>query len=214
MQSSVTTVILNHMAGFSGNNDRNNRFSRGGDRGGFKRGGFSDRGSRGPAEMHQAVCDNCGKNCEVPFKPTSGKPIYCKDCFEKMGGSERRSESHTSNFERSNDREMFDAVCDNCGKNCQIPFRPTNGRPVYCSDCFEKGNNEPRNDSQNRGQRNSEQTDYKAELQELNAKLDRILGLLTPSVESHETPVEIVTEEAPVVEKKRKSAKKAEPIQE
>jgi CxxC-x17-CxxC domain-containing protein len=36
--------------------------------------------------MFKTVCSNCGKDCEVPFRPTSGKPVYCSDCFEKMGG--------------------------------------------------------------------------------------------------------------------------------
>jgi len=36
--------------------------------------------------MHKAVCSNCGKDCEVPFVPTGSKPVYCSDCFEKMGG--------------------------------------------------------------------------------------------------------------------------------
>jgi len=34
-------------------------------------------------EMHKAVCSECGKDCEVPFKPTTGKPIYCRDCYMK-----------------------------------------------------------------------------------------------------------------------------------
>jgi len=55
------------------------------------RGGFGrDRGERRPLEMHDVVCDKCGKNCQVPFKPTAGKPVYCSDCFEKParnGGS-------------------------------------------------------------------------------------------------------------------------------
>ena len=33
-------------------------------------------------------------------------------------------------------RELFDAVCARCGKDTQVPFRPTGTRPVYCSDCF------------------------------------------------------------------------------
>ena len=33
-------------------------------------------------------------------------------------------------------REMFTATCSNCGKDAQVPFRPTSGKPVYCSDCF------------------------------------------------------------------------------
>lgn len=65
------------------NRDRNNR-------GGGFRPGFNDRGSnRGPVTMHKAVCDNCGKECEVPFRPTSGKPIFCSSCFEDKRGSRR-----------------------------------------------------------------------------------------------------------------------------
>jgi len=37
----------------------------------------------GPREMHKAVCNECKKECEVPFKPTEGKPVYCKECFAK-----------------------------------------------------------------------------------------------------------------------------------
>ncbi len=36
----------------------------------------------GPREMHKAVCSDCGKECEVPFKPAEGRPIYCRDCFQ------------------------------------------------------------------------------------------------------------------------------------
>ena len=33
-------------------------------------------------------------------------------------------------------REMFSATCSSCGNEAQVPFRPTSGKPVYCSDCF------------------------------------------------------------------------------
>jgi CxxC-x17-CxxC domain-containing protein len=36
----------------------------------------------------------------------------------------------------SGPREMFSATCSSCGKEAKVPFRPTNGKPVYCSDCF------------------------------------------------------------------------------
>jgi len=55
-----------------------NKFNSGGG-GGFRR-------DSGPREMHQAVCSECGKNCEVPFKPTEGKPVFCKDCYKKKKG--------------------------------------------------------------------------------------------------------------------------------
>ncbi|MHB8891886.1 MAG: CxxC-x17-CxxC domain-containing protein [Candidatus Limnocylindrales bacterium] len=36
----------------------------------------------------------------------------------------------------SGPREMFAATCSTCGREAKVPFRPTNGKPVYCSDCF------------------------------------------------------------------------------
>jgi CxxC-x17-CxxC domain-containing protein len=51
-------------------------------------GGFGGRKSfdRGPREMHKATCTECGAECEVPFKPTEGRPVYCKDCWSKKKG--------------------------------------------------------------------------------------------------------------------------------
>ena len=36
------------------------------------------------------------------------------------------------------DREMHDATCGDCGKQCQVPFEPRQDKPVYCGDCFQK----------------------------------------------------------------------------
>ena len=33
-------------------------------------------------------------------------------------------------------RQLYDAVCADCGKTAQVPFQPTGSRPVYCNDCF------------------------------------------------------------------------------
>lgn len=41
-------------------------------------------------EMNKAVCADCGKNCEVPFKPTAGRPVYCRDCYRKHMPQRRR----------------------------------------------------------------------------------------------------------------------------
>lgn len=38
-------------------------------------------------EKTTVICDSCKKKCEVPFKPTSNKPIYCDDCFKKNSNS-------------------------------------------------------------------------------------------------------------------------------
>ncbi|MFH0875191.1 MAG: CxxC-x17-CxxC domain-containing protein [archaeon] len=48
-------------------------------------GGFKSNFSSfsGPREMHPAKCSECGADCEVPFKPTEGKPVFCRDCYRK-----------------------------------------------------------------------------------------------------------------------------------
>lgn len=45
--------------------------------------------------------------------------------------------SYGGGYQERRSREMFDAVCANCGKTASVPFRPSGARPVYCSDCFE-----------------------------------------------------------------------------
>jgi len=43
-------------------------------------GGFGGR----PREMHKAVCAECKKECEVPFKPSTDRPIYCKEVSQSV----------------------------------------------------------------------------------------------------------------------------------
>lgn len=85
---------------------------RGDNRGGFKsegRGfgrqnfGNDDRRERGPVTMHQAICAECGKSCEVPFRPSGERPVYCSNCFEsKRDGDDRapRKDFGRQNFAR------------------------------------------------------------------------------------------------------------------
>jgi len=78
--------------GFGGN--------RGGHGGGFGGRGGGFRGNdRGPVVMNKAICDQCHKPCEVPFRPSAGKPVYCNACFgskrEATGGNERNSNYKT-----------------------------------------------------------------------------------------------------------------------
>jgi len=55
----------------------------GGGGGGYGAGGYD----RGPREMFAATCSKCGKETEVPFRPTNGKPVYCSDCFRSVRGN-------------------------------------------------------------------------------------------------------------------------------
>lgn len=161
------------------NRDRNRRprSSFGGGRGGF---GGRGGGDRGPVEMHQAICDNCGKSCEVPFRPTSGKPVYCSNCFENQRGG-------------SDSRPMFNATCADCGDACKVPFQPIGDKPVFCSNCFGGKKNSEGNGS--RDERSS--SDLQDKFEELNVKLDNILKILenqkpakkTKAKEIKETPL-------------------------
>ncbi len=51
--------------------------------------GFDRRGGGGfggPREMHDATCSSCGKQTQVPFKPSGDRPVYCLDCFKAQKG--------------------------------------------------------------------------------------------------------------------------------
>lgn len=87
-------------SGGGGRNSRGVSFGR--PRDGRDRGG---RDSGGDREMHKTTCSNCGKACEVPFRPTGAKPVYCNDCFRTMGGNDApRSDSGRGDRPRRDDR--------------------------------------------------------------------------------------------------------------
>lgn len=203
------------------------RYSRDNNRSGggrsFSRPRFNNDRSDRP-DMHKATCANCGKICEVPFKPTGSKPVYCRDCFrdQEGGGDSRPSQDRSFGRPNNQDRQMFDAVCANCGKNCQVPFRPSPGRDIFCSDCFEKNEDAGSNRSFDKPRFNrdagprAETPNYKEQLDSLNTKLDKILSLLhkEPALDM---PVEVVvtpveeTEEV-VKPKKTKAAPKTKKV--
>jgi CxxC-x17-CxxC domain-containing protein len=50
----------------------------------------NSRGPRTSRQMHAAVCVECGKECEVPFEPREGRPVYCSECYTKIKPSSRK----------------------------------------------------------------------------------------------------------------------------
>jgi CxxC-x17-CxxC domain-containing protein len=150
---------------------------------------------------------------------------YTRDRGNRSGGGNR-------NFGKprfSNDRqEMHSAICANCGKQCEVPFRPTGNKPVLCRDCFQNNrgsdSRRPERGSYDRPQFNREDNqsrpNYQAQFDALNAKMDMILSLLTPSpaevapLESEisaqtieEIAEEVQEEEKEKIDKKTKKAK-------
>ncbi|PIT90292.1 MAG: hypothetical protein COU22_02995 [Candidatus Komeilibacteria bacterium CG10_big_fil_rev_8_21_14_0_10_41_13] len=144
-------------------------FRQGGRSGGRGR-SFGGRRSDRPS-MHRAVCSQCGEACEVPFKPTGSKPVYCSDCFGSSGHSESRSFNRRDR--RSEEKTMYKAVCDQCGEACEVPFKPSGDKPIYCSDCFAQGEGRDNRSKGGSGKGDSKQ------LEMINQKLDKILQALS-----------------------------------
>lgn len=85
-------------------------------------------------EDRTLVCKDCGEEFvftagEQEFYAEKGfanEPQRCKPCRDARKSSMR------------SEREMFTATCASCGSEAQVPFKPREDRPVYCSDCFAK----------------------------------------------------------------------------
>ena len=64
----------------------------------------------------------------------TNEPKRCLPC--RQARKSERSDSPSYSYGAR--REMFPAVCADCGKDTQVPFEPRGDRPVYCSDCYRK----------------------------------------------------------------------------
>ena len=101
----------NRGGGFRGGNGGGGRPSFGGNRG----------GDRGPITMHKAVCDECHKNCEVPFRPSGDKPIYCSDCFSSKRDDGDRAPRRDFSNDRGPKRDFNDRPSPSFTKPTQAP---------------------------------------------------------------------------------------------
>jgi CxxC-x17-CxxC domain-containing protein len=141
------------------------------------------RGERGERPMmHSAVCASCGKNCEVPFRPTGDKPIYCSFCFEKEGGAPPRRRESSGRMEKES-RKMFTAQCDSCNSRCEVPFRPSGDKPIYCSSCYENVEQSRGDKKTNREKSGVTRADIAMlgdQLISINSKLEKLLLVLIP----------------------------------
>ncbi len=143
-----------------GNFNRNNDSGRGRSFGNKRN--FNNRGFDRPRPMYKATCGKCGKECEVPFRPTGDKPVFCRDCFRENGGGEARRPEERS----------------------------------FSQPSFQHGP--------------SQNNEYKAQLDALTTKVDKILEILTVAMSVNEASEEVMEEEEePTPEKKKKTAKKA-----
>ena len=130
-----------------------------------------------------------------------------------------RREGHGKRQFGNRDRErpqMHEAICSDCGKKCEVPFKPTGDKPVYCSQCFSKHRGSSISNSSGRrgyGRPRFQDKDrivnqYKEQFDMLNAKLDRIIKALTPVVPVKEEKKEVIVKKKERVVEKKEKAKK------
>ncbi len=87
------------------------------------------------------TCKDCGQDfiftaSEQEFFESKGftnEPGRCPAC---RAAKKSQSGRGRGGFQ-SRDRQLYDAVCAECGKPTKVPFQPSGDKPVYCRDCFQ-----------------------------------------------------------------------------
>lgn len=89
------------------------------------------------------ICSDCGKQFtfsenEQDFYRSKGfsTPSRCPDCRAARKAARNGGSGFGGTSSYGGERQMYAAVCAQCGKTTEVPFQPRGDRPVYCSDCF------------------------------------------------------------------------------
>jgi CxxC-x17-CxxC domain-containing protein len=96
----------------------------------------SDGGFQRQMVQGDWTCSECGaKITELPFQPSSDRPVYCKDCHSKMAPRNRDDRRGGGGFQRQMHQGNWS--CSSCGaKITELPFEPSPDQQVYCRDCY------------------------------------------------------------------------------
>ena len=84
---------------------------------------------------------SAGEQEQFASRGYTNEPKRCPECRQarkaQQYGNSRNSYRNDSHG-YTPQRQMFPARCSECGKDTEVPFEPSSGRPVYCSDCYRK----------------------------------------------------------------------------
>lgn len=95
------------------------------------------------------TCSDCGQQFtftvrEQEFYAQKGfsDPSRCPSCRAARKAAREGGSSYGggSSAGYGGERQMYPAVCAQCGKQTEVPFQPRGDRPVYCSDCYRARN--------------------------------------------------------------------------
>lgn len=84
------------------------------------------------------------KDCNSTFVFTENEQEFFKEkgfendpqrCPECRAAKKQQSRGR-GNYGRA-EREMFPAVCAECGQETMVPFKPNDEKPVYCKECYQ-----------------------------------------------------------------------------
>jgi len=79
-------------------------------------------------DCHEVFVWTAGEQLFYHDKNFKNEPKRCKTC---------KATRNSRSGHEGRERVATSAVCAQCGRETTIPFRPTQGRPVYCKECFE-----------------------------------------------------------------------------
>jgi len=116
---------------------------------------------------------------------SNSKSRFIKSGSGKFKGS-RKFRSKDSRRSEKRIPIMHEVICDKCKKQCQVPFKPTGDKPVYCSDCFRKNENSNRSYGSRDQDRPLRSGMSSEEFNKINAKLDKIIQALEIDSEDEE----------------------------
>ncbi len=69
-------------------------------------------------------------------KQFRNQPKRCKACKAKRAGTFNPVPVRAENYRYP--KVETQAICSQCGKETTVPFRPTQGRPILCRECFQQ----------------------------------------------------------------------------
>ncbi len=140
-----------------------------------------DRSERpvGDKELFKTTCTACHKSCEVPFRPSSNKPVYCRECFAKT------NEENDSRFGGGSESRGGDSRRDTRPQRTERPSYQSDVRPV----------------------RDTSGEDMKRQFMKLEAKIDSIIELLSNHNHTHGETSSPETSDVPTEETPKKIRK-------